>query len=130
KRTVINKKPVYFEREKEYERKDGGMDSLIAEVALQYCDSYDEKLYAFANNINTRDGGTHVTGFRRALTSSINKYATKNDLLKKMKEGLSGEDMREGLTVVISVKISNPQFEGQNKGKLLNAEVQGLIEQI
>jgi len=130
KKTVINKKPIYFRREKDYVRTDGETDSLIAEVAIQYCDSYDEKLYAFANTINTRDGGAHVTGFRRSLTSTINKYAQKNDLLKKFKDGLSGEDMREGLTAVISVRISNPQFEGQNKGKLLNAEVSGLMENI
>jgi DNA gyrase subunit B len=126
----INAKPVYFQREKEYEKNDGSTDSIMVEVALQYNDSFDERLYAFANNINTRDGGTHVTGFRRALTSTINKYATKNDLLKKFKDGLTGDDMREGLCSVISVKISNPQFEGQNKGKLLNAEVAGIMESI
>ncbi|CAN5365862.1 DNA gyrase subunit B [soil metagenome] len=129
-KTVINSKPIYFEKEKDYERADGSKDSLIAEIAMQYVESYDEKLFAFANNINTRDGGAHVTGFRKALTASINKYATKNDLLKKMKDSLTGDDMREGLTCVISVKITNPQFEGQNKGKLLNAEVAGLIENI
>ncbi len=129
-KSAVNSKPIYFKRERDYVRGDGATDSLIAEIAMQYVDSYDEKLYAFANTINTRDGGTHVTGFRRSLTSTINKYAQKNDLLKKFKDGLTGEDMREGLTAVISVKISNPQFEGQNKGKLLNAEVAGLIESI
>jgi DNA gyrase subunit B len=126
KKNVIHKKPIYFSRERVY----GDDELVIAEVAMQYCDSYDEKLYAFANTINTRDGGTHVTGFRKALTSTINKYAAKNELLKKFKGTLSGEDMREGLTVVLSIKISNPQYEGQNKGKLLNAEVAGLVESI
>ncbi|MBI1289801.1 DNA topoisomerase (ATP-hydrolyzing) subunit B [bacterium] len=129
-KTIINQRPIYFQKEKEYDKADGTSDAIMVEVALQYNDTYDEKLFAFANNINTRDGGTHVTGFRKALTSSINKYAQKNDLLKKMKDPLTGEDMREGLTAVISVKITNPQFEGQNKGKLLNAEVSGLMESI
>jgi len=129
-KTSINRKPVYFMREREFVRNDGTQEYLSAEVAMQYVDSFDEKLFAFANTINTRDGGTHVTGYRKALTSTINKYATKNDLLKKFKDGLNGDDMREGLIAVISVKISNPQFEGQNKGKLLNAEVAGLIESV
>jgi DNA gyrase subunit B len=129
-KSLINQRPIYFKKEKDYSKADGTTDSIHVEVALQYNETYDEKLFAFANNINTRDGGAHVTGFRKALTSSINRYAQKNDLLKKLKEAPTGEDMREGLTAVISVKITNPQFEGQNKGKLLNAEVAGLMEGI
>ncbi|MCC5875814.1 MAG: DNA topoisomerase (ATP-hydrolyzing) subunit B [Candidatus Sumerlaeia bacterium] len=129
-RTPVHHKPIFITREREFVRADGSVDTVIGEVAMQYVDNYDEKLYAFANTINTRDGGTHVTGFRKALTSTINKYAQKNDLLKKFKDGLTGEDMREGMTAVISIKITNPQFEGQNKGKLLNAEVAGIIESI
>ncbi len=130
KKTVINKKPIYFKKDRTYETKDGKEDTIEAEIALQYVDSYDEKVYSFANTINTKDGGSHVTGFRKSLTSTINKYAQKNDLLKKFKDGLTGDDMREGLTAVISLRISDPQFEGQNKGRLLNVEVGGLIESI
>jgi DNA gyrase subunit B len=129
-RTPIHARPIFIERQRDFQRNDGAVDSVVAQVAIQYVDTYDEKLYAFANNINTRDGGTHVTGFRKALTTTLNKYATKNDLLKKFKDGLTGDDMREGLTAVISIKITNPQFEGQNKGKLLNAEVAGIVESI
>jgi DNA gyrase subunit B len=127
-RGVVNPKPIYFERERTYERGDGRMDRIICQIAIQYADGFDERVFSFANNINTRDGGSHLTGFRKALTASINKYAVKQDLLKKFKEGLSGEDMREGLTAVVSVKVTDPQFEGQNKGRLLNAEVAGLVE--
>lgn len=129
-RSPVHQKPIFISRERNFTRGDGTVDTVIAEVAMQYVDTYDEKLYAFANTINTRDGGSHVTGFRRAITATLNKYAQKNDLLKKFKDGLTGEDMREGLTAVISIKITNPQFEGQNKGKLLNAEVTGIVESI
>jgi DNA gyrase subunit B len=122
--------PIHFIKNRIYERADGQQDEIICEVSIQYNDSYDEQVYTFANNINTRDGGMHLTGFRKALTTTINKYAQKNDLLKKMKEGLSGDDMREGLVAVLSVKVTDPQFEGQNKGKLLNSEVAGLVEQV
>src|SRR4029078_947813 len=89
-----------------------------------------ETIYTFANNINTHEGGTHLSGFRSALTRTINTYATKNNLAKDLKESVSGEDIREGLTAVISVKIPHPQFEGQTKTKLGNTEVKGIVEAI
>jgi len=101
---------------------------LILQVALQYNEGYSENLFSFANNINTREGGTHLVGFKSALTRTINSYATSKDLFKKDTESLSGEDVREGLTAVISVKIRNPQFEGQTKAKLGNSEVKGIVE--
>jgi DNA gyrase subunit B len=101
---------------------------LILEVALQYNQGYAEHLFSFANNINTREGGTHLIGFKSALTRTINSYATTAGIFKKETESLSGEDVREGLTAVISVKIRNPQFEGQKKAKLGNSEVKGIVE--
>ena len=101
---------------------------LILEVALQYNQGYAENLFSFANNINTREGGTHLIGFKSALTRTINSYATTTGLFKKETESLSGEDVREGLTAVVSVKIRNPQFEGQTKAKLGNSEVKGIVE--
>ena len=101
---------------------------LSLQVALQYNDGYSEILFSFANNINTREGGTHLIGFKSALTRTINSYATASGLFKKDSESLSGEDVREGLTAVISVKIRNPQFEGQTKAKLGNSEVKGIVE--
>ncbi|MBP1728586.1 MAG: gyrase subunit [Deltaproteobacteria bacterium] len=95
---------------------------------MQYNDSYDEKLFSFANNINTHEGGTHLIGFKAALTRTMNSYATANNLLKNVKVAISGEDLREGLTAVISVKIPQPQFEGQTKTKLGNSEVKGYVE--
>jgi DNA gyrase subunit B len=113
--------PVYFRAEK---------DSVIVECAMQYNKEYQENIYTYANNINTPEGGTHLAGFKSALTRSINSYATKNDLLKNFKEGIQGDDTREGLTAVISVKIPEPQFEGQTKTKLGNSEVKGFVEQL
>src|SRR5213075_3481750 len=98
------------------------------EVALQYNDSYTENVLAFANNINTVDGGTHVTGFRAALTSSLNDWARRAGVLKDADGNLSGDDVREGLTAVISVKLTDPQFEGQTKAKLGNPEVKGQVQ--
>ena len=95
---------------------------------MQYNDSYDEKIFSFANNINTHEGGTHLIGFKAALTRTMNTYATANNLLKNVKVAISGEDLREGLTAVISVKIPQPQFEGQTKTKLGNSEVKGYVE--
>src|SRR5207253_729303 len=112
-------KPIYFSVEK---------NDLILEVALQYNDGYAENIFAFANNINTREGGTHLVGFKAALTRTINNYANANDLLKKDAESLTGDDVREGFTAVISVKLRNPQFEGQTKAKLGNSEVKGIVE--
>ncbi|MBX3346203.1 MAG: DNA topoisomerase (ATP-hydrolyzing) subunit B, partial [Nitrospira sp.] len=112
-------KPIYVKVEK---------PDLILEVALQYNDGYAENLFSFANNINTKEGGTHLVGFKAALTRTINSYANANDLLKKDTESLSGDDVREGLTGVVSVKVRNPQFEGQTKAKLGNSEVKGIVE--
>src|SRR5919106_71385 len=112
-------KPIFIAIEK---------PDMILEVALQYNDGYAENLYSFANNINTREGGTHLVGFKAALTRTINNYAGANDLLKKDMESLTGDDVREGLTAVISVKLRNPQFEGQTKAKLGNSEVKGIVE--
>ena len=108
----------------------GDRDGIDAEIALQWNDGYSEAIYTFANNINTHEGGTHLSGFRSALTRTINFYAGKNNLAKDLKESLSGDDIREGLTAVISVKIPRPQFEGQTKTKLGNTEVKGIVEAI
>jgi DNA gyrase subunit B len=116
---TLHDRPIYVER------KEG---STAVEVALQYNDSYTENVLAFANNINTVDGGTHVTGFRAALTSSLNDWARRAGVLKDNDGNLSGEDVREGLTAVISVKLTDPQFEGQTKAKLGNAEVKGQVQ--
>ncbi|NMC73682.1 MAG: DNA topoisomerase (ATP-hydrolyzing) subunit B [Geobacteraceae bacterium] len=118
-RNPLHQKPIYFRGEK------SGVDM---EIALQYNDSYDEKVFSFANNINTHEGGTHLIGFRAALTRTMNNYAAANNLLKNVKVSISGEDLREGLTAVISVKIPQPQFEGQTKTKLGNSEVKGYVE--
>jgi DNA gyrase subunit B len=120
-KVVVNEKPIYMIGEK---------DGIEAEIALQWNDGYAETLYSFANNINTHEGGTHLSGFRSALTRTVNYYAGKNNLAKDLKESVSGEDIREGLTAVISVKIPHPQFEGQTKTKLGNTEVKGIVETI
>ncbi len=106
----------------------GSRDGLEIEIALQWNEGYSESVYAFANNINTIEGGTHLVGFKSALTRTINAYAVANGLLKKDNEALQGDDMREGLTAVISVKVPEPQFEGQTKTKLGNSEVKGIVE--
>src|SRR5437773_1158419 len=108
----------------------GNQESIDTELALQWNDGYAETIYTFANNINTNEGGTHLSGFRSALTRTINYYATKNNLAKDLKESVTGEDIREGLTAVISVKIPHPQFEGQTKTKLGNTEVKGIVEAV
>jgi len=118
-RDVLHPRPIYAER------RDGATQ---IEVAIQYNDGFAESVFAFANNINTVDGGTHVTGFRAALTGSLNDYARKNAILKDADANLSGDDVREGLTAVISVKMTDPQFEGQTKAKLGNAEVKGQVQ--
>ncbi len=106
----------------------GTRDGVDVEVAMQWNDGYAENVYAFANNINTVEGGTHVVGFRAALTSTVNNYAVANAVLKKDEDGLQGEDCREGITAVISVKVPEPQFEGQTKTKLGNSEVKGIVQ--
>ncbi|MGB9300865.1 MAG: DNA topoisomerase (ATP-hydrolyzing) subunit B [Anaerolineae bacterium] len=106
------------------------VNGAVVEAAIQYTDGYAESIHAFANNVNTVDGGTHLTGFRSALTRGINDYARKNSLLKESDPNFSGEDVREGLTAIISVKLTDPQFESQTKAKLGNAEVKGLVESV
>jgi DNA gyrase subunit B len=119
-REVLNARPIHVERV---------IDTTSVEVALQYNDSFTETVLAFANNIHTVDGGTHVTGFRAALTSSLNDWARKAAVLSE-KDTLSGEDVREGLTAVISVKLTDPQFEGQTKAKLGNADIKGAVQKV
>lgn len=119
-KNVLHKEPIYAEKP------DTG-DGLTIEVALQYNDAYDEKVFSFANNINTVDGGTHLSGFRSALSKVISRYASNGNLLKDFKGQLTGDDVREGLVAVISVKIPQPQFEGQTKGKL-NSDVKGQVD--
>jgi len=119
-KNTLHPKVIYFEQERE---------GIQIEIAIQYNDSYAESVFSFANNINTIEGGTHLSGFRAALTRTINQYARANKLLKD-DSAMSGDDIREGLTAVISAKIPDPQFEGQTKTKLGNSEVQGLVESI
>ena len=120
-KNAVHPTPVHFEKER---------DDVAVEIALQYTDAYNETVLSYANNINTIEGGTHLSGFRSALTRTINAYARNNKILKDDKETMSGEDIREGLTAVISIKIPEPQFEGQTKTKLGNSEVQGITESI
>ena len=120
-REVIHKKPIYISGQK---------NRVGMEIALQYSNSYKDNVFTFANNINTREGGSHLSGFKSALTGSINRYLRNAKFLKNFKENLSGDDVREGLTAVISVKLTEPQFEGQTKSKLGNSEVKGLVENL
>src|SRR5436189_6065988 len=120
-KTPIHPKVLYFE---------GKKGDIEVEVALQYNDGYQENVFSFANNINTREGGTHLTGFRAALTSRLAAYAEAQGFLKGFKGGVSGDDVREGLTAVVSVRLPEPQFEGQTKAKLGNTDVKGLVQQI
>lgn len=121
KREVLHEQPIYVE---------GQRESIQVEVALQYNDSYTENIYSFANNINTHEGGTHESGFKSALTRVINDYARKTGIIKDSNSNLTGDDVREGLTAIISVKIPEPQFEGQTKTKLGNSEVRGVVESL
>lgn len=120
-REAVHQPPIYVE---------GDKDHIHVEVALQYNDSYTENIYSFANNINTHEGGTHESGFKSALTRILNDYARKNNAIKDNDANLSGDDVREGLTAIISVKIPDPQFEGQTKTKLGNSEVRGIVESL
>src|SRR5438067_12414388 len=123
-KSVLHEKPINFEAEKDLPN--GG--TLTVEVALQYNDGYSENIFSFANNINTVDGGSHLSGFRSALTRTINAFGQQAGLFKDVKENLTGDDVREGLTAVVSVKLPQPQFEGQTKGKL-NSDIQGHVVQ-
>jgi DNA gyrase subunit B len=118
-RNAICPEPVYFEGER---------DGVQIEIAMDYNEGYSESLFTFANNINTTEGGTHLSGFRGGLTRTLNAYAANNNMLKKDMKGFTGDDVREGLTAIISVKVPEPQFEGQTKTKLGNTEVRGQVE--
>lgn len=120
-KTTLFSKPVYFEK---------GKDDVEVEIAFQYNDGYAEAVFSYVNNINTIEGGTHLTGFRTALTRSINSYAAKNNLLKKESITLAGDDSKEGLTAVVSARVRDPQFEGQTKTRLGNSEVRGVVESL
>ncbi len=120
-KTAIHKEPIYFEAEK---------DHVGVEIAFEYNDGYSENIFAFVNNINTREGGTHLAGFKAALTRTLNDFMKKSKMAKKMEENLNGDDVREGITAVISVKVPDPQFEGQTKMKLGNSEVKGIVESL
>lgn len=117
----INDTPIYLE---------GKKYGIIVELAMQYCDIYNENIFTYVNNINTEEGGTHLSGFRKALTRTINNYARKGNFLKENEDALSGEDVREGLTAVLSLKIPNPQFESQTKIKLGNSEVMPIVDNL
>ncbi len=118
-KSALHSSPIYFK---------GVKNNAEIEIAIQYNDSYDEKIFTFANNINTHEGGTHLSGFRAALTRTMNAYATANNLLKNIKVSISGDDLREGIAAVISVKLPDPQFEGQTKTKLGNSDIKGFVE--
>jgi DNA gyrase subunit B len=120
-KTAVNNPPFYVEK---------SIKDVAVEIAIQYSESFSENVRTFANNIHNPEGGTHLTGFRSALTRVVNDYARKNGLLKEKEDSLTGDDVREGLTAVISVKLPDPQFEGQTKGKLGSPEVRGVVEQI
>ena len=117
----IHKQPIHFESVK---------DETFVEIALEYNEGYSESIFTFANNINTREGGTHLVGFKSGLTRTLNDFLKRSNLAKKIEESLSGDDVREGLTAVISVKLQEPQFEGQTKARLGNSEVKGLVESV
>ncbi len=121
KRTVVHSEPIFIEGEK---------DQVQVEICFQYFDGYSERLFSFVNNINTREGGSHVAGFRAALTKCINRYASDDVVPKNLKAKMGGDDVREGLTCVVSVRVPNPQFEGQTKTKLGNSEVKSIVESI
>ena len=132
-KTSLYPKPIYLQGEKIVTSLEGGErreNSVQIEIAFQYNDTYTENVFSFANNINTKEGGTHLSGFRTALTRTVNNYATRNLNAKDFKENFKGEDLLEGLTAVISVKLPQPQFEGQTKSKLGNTNIKGIVEQL
>ena len=120
-KTALHEKPIYLITEK---------DNVIVEVAMQYTDAYSEAFYSFVNNINTIEGGSHVNGFRSALTRTMNEYAKEYKFIKEADEGLTGDDVREGLTTILSLKVPEPQFEGQTKTKLGNSEIRGIVDSV
>lgn len=120
-KTVMFDPPIYMEKT---------VDGMYVEIAIQYTDAYSESVLSFANNINTHSGGTHLTGFRNAVTRVLNAYARKNNILKDSEQNLTGDDVREGMTAIVSVKLSDPQFEGQTKEKLGNAEATGAVNDV
>ena len=120
-KTVVNERPIWFTDKK---------DGIECEIAIQWNDSFSENIFCFTNNIRNKDGGTHLTGFRQALTRTINAYATESNLLKELKQGLSGNDLSEGLTAVVSVKVPDPKFSNQPKDKLVSSEVTGVVAAI
>jgi DNA gyrase subunit B len=121
KKTAIHSEPIYFEAKRDF---------VDLELALEYNDGYNENMFSFVNNINTREGGTHLIGFKSALTRTLNDFLKKSKFAKKVEESLTGDDVREGLTAVISIKMPNPQFEGQTKAKLGNSEIKGIVESL
>jgi DNA gyrase subunit B len=123
-KTVLYREPIYLEGS----RDDGQGGNIEVECAIQYNDGFNEIMFSFVNDINTREGGTHLVGFKTALTRTLNDFLKKSKQAKKLEESLSGDDVREGLTAVLSVKVPNPQFEGQTKGKLGNSEVKGIVD--
>ncbi|MCH7622894.1 MAG: DNA gyrase subunit B, partial [Nitrospinae bacterium] len=118
---VLHPNPIFIEKEK---------DDFDLQLAMQYNDGYSEEIFTFVNNVNTRDGGTHLSGFRSALTRTINSYALQNNMIKSSDPSLAGDDVREGMIAVLSIKIAEPQFEGQTKGRLGNSDIKGIVEQI
>lgn len=118
-KSVLHEKVIYFEAE---------LENTMVELAIQYTDGYSENIYTFANNINTPEGGTHLSGLRSALTRSLNEYGRKYNIIKESEGNLAGEDVREGMTAILSIKLAEPQFEGQTKAKLGNSEVRGIVE--
>jgi DNA gyrase subunit B len=129
-KSVLHARPIYFNREREITTERGKPETIAVECAIQYNEGYDERVRCYANNIHTVGGGTHLMGFRKALTATINRHAKKLDLLKKLKEPLTGDDFREGLTAIVSIRLTNPQFESQTKFKLGNTEIAGQVETI
>ena len=128
-KTILHEEPITFHGESPPPNPD--LDAnIVVDVSFQYNDSYSDQIYAYANSIHNIEGGTHLSGFRTALTRVINNYSKQNNLIKDKDPNLSGDDAREGLTAVVSVKVPEPRFEGQTKTKLSNGEVDGIVQKI